>query len=217
MKVVIEVNLFLLFSIFVMAWIVGGTSLRLFRWAKAEGWRGIESPVLTIICFLMLPFGFYLFNVSVNQQEDEPDAWLIPFFFTLPLLVSYPLAIFRLLRKRTLDYALKGQVQWTSEDILEFLQHRQRGLTLAATSAAFGLCPSVVAFVVLLFVRPLPLVSVGLLFSFSAMQLFLLRSVKHTYSPPNESAAVLKERILIGVIGSVLFIFVMLIGMGGGL
>src|SRR5437867_4478097 len=144
MKVVIEVNLFLLFSIFVMAWIVGGTSLRLFRWAKAEGWRGIESPVLTIICFLMLPFGFYLFNVSVNQQEDEPDAWLIPFFFTLPLLVSYPLAIFRLLRKRTLDYALKGQVQWTSEDILGFLQHRQRGLTLAATSAAFGLCPSVV-------------------------------------------------------------------------
>ena len=72
-------------------------------------------------------------------------------------------------------------------------------------------------FVVLLFVRPLPLVSVGYLFSFSAMRVFLLRSVKHTYSPPNESAVVLKRRILIGVIGSVLFIFVMLVGMGGGL
>ena len=98
----------------------------------------------------------------------------------------------------------------------ESVEDRRRGLTLAATSAALGLCPSVVMCVVLLFERPFPLLAVGYLSLFSTLQGFLLRSVKNAFAASNESAGILKH-ILIGLIGSLLFIIVMLAVGGGGL
>src|SRR6516162_8628719 len=82
-----------------IAYNVGWTSLRLLKQAQAEGWTGIKSTVLTMICFLMLLLGIFLFNASASQEEQVEGAWLIPVFFTWPLLISYPLAIFRLLPK----------------------------------------------------------------------------------------------------------------------
>jgi hypothetical protein len=124
-----------------MALVVAATLLQLFKLVRAEGWQGIVSPVLAITCFLMLLLGFYLFNESANQEEAVEDAWIIPAFFTSPLLILYPLAIFRLLRAPILEHVPKG---WTREQFLSFRQQRQKGLKLAAISAAFGLFPSVV-------------------------------------------------------------------------
>src|SRR5215471_15570182 len=126
---VVHVNLGGLLLILCVACNVGWVALRMFKHAQAESWTGIKSAVLTMICFLMLILGIVMFSVSASQQEHELDAWLIPVFFTWPLLISYPLAIFRLLPK-----PIEGQ--WTRQESLGFRQHRQKGLRLAAISAA---------------------------------------------------------------------------------
>jgi hypothetical protein len=204
-----HVNLGILLLMSGMAYNVARTSFLLFKRAQEEGTdTDIKSSVLTMICFLMLLFGILLFYVLANQQEDVPDVWIIPVFFTWPLLISYPLALFRLLPKAM----VLGR--WLPRQ--ESVEDRQRGLRLAATSAALGLCPSVVMCVVLLFERPLPLLAIGYLSLFSTLQGFLLRSVKHAFTASNQSAGILKH-ILIGMIGSLLFILVMLAVGGAGL